>query len=306
MSRRARARRAVAIAALGLLAAFSAQAAAPLRVVATIEPLGMLVRAIGGARVTVVVLVPPAASPHSFEPQPSDVAKLVDAALVAEVGAGLDTWLHRLLGASDRTAPRFTLMASAGLAPLPADAAHGHGGERDAALDPHAWLDPLRVRDAVVPALAAALSGVDPDGRAAYEASAAAFREALTALDAEIRATLDAHGRRFVSFHAAWRYFAARYALEELGVVEEAPGEEPTASDLAHLVERARAAHVPAILVEPQLSPRVARVLAAEFGATTVLVDPNGDPADAARDDYLDLMRFNARAFAQALGAPPP
>ena len=112
-------------------------------------------------------------------------------------------------------------------------------------------------------------------------------------------------GTRFVAFHAAWRYFAARYGLEEVGVVEEAPGEEPAPRALAALVTRAREAGVPAILVEPQLSPRVAKVLAAEFGATTVLVDPNGDPTDPERSRYAALMRWNARAFARALGAAP-
>ena len=63
---------------------------------------------------------------------------------------------------------------------------------------------------------------------------------------------------------------------------------------------------MPAILVEPQLSPRVAQALAAELGATTVVVDPNGDPTDPERDTYDELMRWNARAFATRArsGAP--
>ena len=61
-----------------------------------------------------------------------------------------------------------------------------------------------------------------------------------------------------------------------------------------------------AILVEPQLSPRIAATLASELGTRLVQVDPNGDPTDPARSDYLALMRWNARAFADALGEAAP
>lgn len=290
------------------LGAANAAAAEPLRVVATIEPLAMLARAVGGARVEVAVLVPPGASPHTFEPQPSDVAALARAALLFEVGGDLDAWVARLVGASDPPPPRLAALALPAIDPLPAAAEHADVGRHGAyaAHDPHVWLDPLRVRDAIVPALAERLAELDPGGRGAYAQAAAEFQRALTALDAEIRETLKGRDRRFVAFHGAWRYFASRYGLVEIGVVEEAPGEEPGPRELAALVERARAAGVPAILVEPQLSPRVARVLAAEFGATTVLVDPNGDPSDPARDTFLELLRFDAKAFAEALGEARP
>lgn len=290
---------------LAALCAAATAGAAPLRVVATIQPLAMLLREIGGDRIDVVALVPPGASPHTFEPQPSDVAALARAALLVEMGAGLDTWVRALAAAASPAPPRLTVADAPGLALLSTIGAHEDAGHAagQSPPDPHVWLDPIRVRDAIVPALVAALTKADPDGRAVYERNASAFRWRLDALDAGVRRTLKGRGTRFVAFHAAWRYFAARYGLEEIGVVEEAPGEEPAPRALAALVTRAREARVPAILVEPQLSPRVAKVLAAEFGATTVLVDPNGDPSDSERDTYVGLMEWNARAFARALGA---
>jgi ABC-type Zn uptake system ZnuABC Zn-binding protein ZnuA len=285
-----------------LLACAPAQAE-PLRVVATIQPIAMLVREVAAARAEVSVLVPPGASPHSFEPQPSDMAALAGAALLVEVGGDLDAWVRALAAAASPAPPRLTLLDVPELDLLPASAGHAHtASERH---DPHVWLDPLRVRDALLPALAARLAALDPADRAGYESRLRDARQRMSALDAETRATLAGRGRRFVAFHAAWRYFAQRYALEEIGVVEEAPGEEPTPRELAGLVERAREASVAAILVEPQLSPRIAEALAAELGATTVRVDPNGDPTDPERDTYPELMRWNARAFAAALGPAP-
>jgi ABC-type Zn uptake system ZnuABC Zn-binding protein ZnuA len=266
-----------------LAASPAAAAEAPVRVVVTIEPLRQLVVALGGQRVTAVALVPPGASPHVFEPRPGDLARAADAQLLLRMGGGLDDWAARLFDAADSGARRLVLLG---------------GSQRD----PHVWLDPIRVRDALAPAIAAALAGVDPTSANDYARNLADFEERLTALDGEIRGILARHGRRYVAFHAAWRYFARRYGLEEVAVVEEAGGEEPTPGELAQLVRAARRAGVPAILVEPQLDPRIAGILAAEFGGTLVEVDPLGDPGDPERGSYVPLMRWNAREFARGLG----
>jgi ABC-type Zn uptake system ZnuABC Zn-binding protein ZnuA len=173
--------------------------------------------------------------------------------------------------------------------------------------EPHAWLDPIRVRDTLAPRLAAWLTALDPAGESHYTGNLAGFQQRLTDLDAEIRALLAAApGRHYVAYHAAWRPFAARYALEEVGVVEERPGAEPSPRELARLVNAARRAAVPAILVEPQLDARAARVIAAEFDGSTVMVDPLGDPSVPERASYQALLRFDARAFARALGGGEP
>jgi ABC-type Zn uptake system ZnuABC Zn-binding protein ZnuA len=288
--------------AAGALVALQAQGAAPLPVVATIEPLAMIVREIGGERVAVSAIVPAGASPHAFDPRPGDVARLAGARLLVTVGGELDGWVLRLRAAAGAEIETLALLDVPGLAPLAAEGGPAAPGARR---DPHVWLDPIRVRDALGPAIAARLVALDAEGAAAYAARLADFQARLARLDAELRAALAGPRRAYVAFHPAWRYFGARYGLEEVGVVEESAGEDPTPRELAALVAAARRAAVPAILVEPQLDPRVARTLAAEFGATTVLVDPNGDPSDPARARYEDLLRWNARAFAGALGGAP-
>jgi len=296
-----------AVAALVAAAAMPAGAAVP-QVVVTIQPIALLVRALAGDRVAVTSLVPPGASTHTFEAQPREMAALEDAALFVEVGAGLDTWSARLYGAAAHKPRRLVLIELPGLDPLPADPRAGgrDAGGAPARFDPHVWLDPIRVRDAIVPALADALVAIDPAGRERYEANRAVLEKRITEADADIRRTLAGRGTRFVAFHSAWRYFAARYGLEEVGVVEEAPGEEPTPRAIAELVAAARAARVPAILIEPQQSPRIAQTIAAELGAGTVVVDDeDADPSDPERSSYEGLMRWNARAFARALGGGP-
>jgi ABC-type Zn uptake system ZnuABC Zn-binding protein ZnuA len=270
--------------------------------VASLHPVALLLGELAGERWRIQTLVPPGASPHAFEPRARDVASIGEARIFVRVGAGIDDWTLALLAAAPDPPAVLALMQSPGLSPLAS--AHRHAGE-PAAPDPHVWLDPIRVRDALAPALAAELARLDPDGAAFYAARRADFARRLTALDAELAALLaPAPGRGFVAFHPAWRYFAARYGLEEIGVLEDNAGEEPTPRALARLVDASRRAGVGAILVEPQLPTRVAATVAAEFGGVTVQVDPLGDPSDPARADYAALLRWNARAFARALGAP--
>ncbi len=352
-------------------------------VVTSVIPLAYIVEELGGERVKVAALVPPGASPHAFEPVPSDIRKLARARYYVRIGGGFDAWSERLLSAAPKGLEVVALMDASGLNLVEADhhhhdhgeeahgkeehhdhgaekaakkdehdhhgeekaakkdehdhhaheklakkdehdhhahekAAkkdeHGHeahgemhaaseGGEEHKEFDPHFWLDPVRVRDSLLPVLAERLIAADPAGKDYYEKRRQDFHRRLTALDQEVRAELGkAKSHKYVAFHAAWPYFAERYGLERVAVVQEFAGEEPTPKEVAELVRDARAEGVGAIMVEPQFSPRVARTIGKEFGARTVLVDPLGDPGDAARDTYEGLIRFNARAFGEAMG----
>ena len=271
-------------------------AAAAVRVVATIFPVADMVRQVGRDAVDVVTLLPAGASPHTFEPTPAQIRVVADAAVFVEVGAGLDAWAAKLRAA--HTGPMTVITLATGVPLLGATEGEGasHGG------DPHVWLDPVLVRDHFVPAIANGLSQADPSHAAAFRAAAGEFGAALTQLDAEIRTTLaPATDRNYVGFHSAWQYFGRRYDLHEVAVVESFPGKEPSAQEIAAIVQRARAAHVRALLIEPQFSPRMAEQIAQEIGAQLVTVDELGGPDLPDRQHYLDLMRYDLRAFAKAL-----
>jgi zinc transport system substrate-binding protein len=101
--------------------------------------------------------------------------------------------------------------------------------------------------------------------------------------------------RKFVSFHPAWAYFAHRYGLEQIGVVEEQPGKEPSAGEIAELVDLIKEEGVKVIFTEPQFNPKAAETIAEETGAEVVLkdLDPVGDPDDPNKDTYIRLIRYN-------------
>lgn len=285
------------------------------RVVATIFPIADLAARLGGDAVDVETLLPPRASIHTWEASPAQIRSLNQARAFITVGGGLDTWLEEM-GAD---APGLTtLRLTDGMTLRRAEAGHEHGpthgdepaggqerGEAEATGDPHVWLDPLLVRDEMVPRIRDLMTALVPAQEAAIRERAQALSDSLTALDGEIRSILA--GRRldgFIATHDAWAYFAERYGLVPLGHLYASPGHEPSARGLATLVDAARSAGLGAVLTEPQLSETAAQALAGELGAHVVTVDPLGGAGVEGRGTYLDLMRFNARAFAQALGNP--
>ncbi len=275
--------------------ATGANGAAAVRVVATIYPIADMVQQVGGGEVEVVTLLPAGASPHTFEPTPAQVRAVADAAVFVEVGAGLDAWAGKLKAAHAGPMTVITLTSGVSLR-------EASPGEAAAGGDPHVWLDPILVRDHLVPAIATGLGQATPQHATAFAAGAAAFQTRLTELDADIRRALEPAGNRnYIAFHSAWRYFGERYGLHELAAIEAFPGKEASAQEIAAVVQKARAAHVHALLMEPQFTPRMAEQIAREIDARLVMVDPLGGPDVPDRAHYLDLMRYNLHAFAQAL-----
>jgi ABC-type Zn uptake system ZnuABC Zn-binding protein ZnuA len=264
-----------------------------LRVVTTTTVIADIVKNTGGSRVAVTSIIPSGVGPEDFEPKPDDARKLADAQLVVSNGVGLDDFLDRLIASTGEAPPRLVL--GDGIPALTVD------GEEN----PHFWLDPTLVREYYLPAIAAKLTELDPDGKDEYEANAASYAAELDALDAELKdklAQIPAKNRKLVTFHDAFPYFASHYDFELIGVILANVGQEPTASDLAALVEKVRDAGVSAVFSEAQFSPELTQTLADEAGIRTVVTTLYNDalgPAPA--NTYLGLMRWDVDQIVDAL-----
>lgn len=279
-----------------------ADPSAPPAIVVSVEPLAMLLRELAVPQGRIHTLLPAGASPHFFAPRPSDLRAVATADWVLRIGGPFDGWADSLLAQSGRGARETVVLALPGLDPLPLVAHHGHHGEDASALDPHCWLDPIRVRDVVVPALTEELAALHPGGARRYREEGERFRRELDALDRELRRLFAPPAPAFHSLHAAWGYLAGRYQLRALGVVEVVPGEAPSPRRLGALIRGGRDDVGGPLLVEPSHHSPAAAVVAEALGAELRLVDPLGDPQDASRADYASLMRFNARAIASTGG----
>jgi ABC-type Zn uptake system ZnuABC Zn-binding protein ZnuA len=264
-----------------------------LKVVTTTTVFADIVQNVGGSRVSVTSIIPSGVGPEDYEPKPDDARKLANAELVVSNGVGLDDFLQRLITSAGEAPPRLVL--GDGIPTLTVE------GEKN----PHFWLDPTLVKQYYLPAIAAKLSELNPDGRAQYEANANAYGAELEALDAELKdkvAEIPDANRKLVTFHDAFPYFARHYGFELIGVILENVGQEPTASELAALVEKVKAAGVKAVFSEAQFSPELTQTLADEAGITTVVTTLYNDalgPAPA--DTYIGLMRWDVDEIVEAL-----
>jgi zinc/manganese transport system substrate-binding protein/manganese/iron transport system substrate-binding protein len=269
-------------------------AADALKVVTTTTVFADIVQNVGGSRVAATSIIPAGVGPEDFEPKPEDARKLSDAKLIISNGVGLDDFLDRLL-ASGSGGQTPQLVLGDGIPTV------RENGEQN----PHFWLDPSLVRQYYVPKIAAKLGELDPAGKATYDANAAAYGSALDSLDAELKAkiaTIPEANRKLVTFHDAFPYFARHFGFELVGVILANVGQEPTAAELAGLVDKVKSAGVKAVFSEAQFSPKLSETLAQEAGITKVVTTLYNDalgPAPA--DTYMGLMRWNVDEIVSAL-----
>jgi zinc transport system substrate-binding protein len=172
-----------------------------------------------------------------------------------------------------------------------AHASHEHGthADHDAhELDPHIWLDPALVK-IQSKTIADTLSLKYPQNAALYAKNYESFSKELDALDAKLSKKLTAlKNRSFFVFHPSWGYFAKRYGLEQIYV--EVEGREPKAAELIEILKKAKEKNIKALLVEPQVSEKNAKIVAKEIGAKLIKVDPVKKDVSKNLDEVADML----------------
>lgn len=316
------------VALLALTSCSSSEPEEGLTVVATTTVLGDVVASIVGDAGEVDVLIDGQADPHEFTPSAAETATVLAADLVIANGLDLEAGALSLLeSAEDEGVP--VLYLAPQLDPIPFgggdhqhgedegdhedredhadgevhadDEDHGHAGD-----DPHFWLDPMRMADAT-DLIASALDEVAPSTDWAERAtSVRAEMEALHSEIADVLAPIPEDRRKLVTNHDALGYFADRYEFEILSTV--IPGGstmgEPSASDLAELIELLRAEEIRAVFADTTSPRTLAEAVVAELGDSVRIYDlytgALGEPGSGA-DTYAGMMRTNANTIAEAL-----
>jgi len=290
-----------AVAAGGVIALAAAAGSctrqAPVRghAAATVFPLYDLARRVAGDRLELRLILQPGLDPHHYEPRPKDVVGLQDAGLIFAVGLDLDPWaqaLARSAGAGEARVFELGPLMDPILAPP--------GLIRpEPLIDPHFWTDPVRAQRAV-DVIVEALSGLDPEGAPFYRERASGVRRSIQALHVEVgrQAQTWSH-RKLVTFHGSLFYFAARYGLSVVGVVQPLPGSEPSAQHVQAIVAELKAEQPAMLFVEPQLESQLALALAHEAGVPVHTVDALGGGPGA--ESYEELVRGIARSLDGAL-----
>ena len=287
----------------GGLACASNPESEKLKVVATVFPLGDFVKNVGGDKVEVSHLMSAGDSPHTWEPLPSQVKTIADAELIVINGAGLEFWIEKVVEAA--ASPDLVVVdtsifvAMEGLLLTGDEGDHGHE-ETHHGVNPHIWLDPLLAQKQVE-AIAQALVMVDPENKDTYLENAAVYVAELKALDEEIKNMTESFSvRQFIAFHPAWTYFANRYGLTEVAVIEKAPGLD-SASHWKDVIDEARERGIETIFAELQSKSQAPQTIAENTEAEVLFLDPMGGADQEGRDSYIALMRYNVEQMALAM-----
>ncbi len=246
-------------------------------VAVTIAPEQEFVERVGGDHVRVVLLVPPGADPHTYEPPPGILADVAGADMYAAVGSGVEfelSWKDKIAALN----PGMLIVdCSSGVDLI--------------STDPHIWVSPRNAK-VMVENICRGLIEVDPENATDYRRNADAYLDDLDALDAEIADALARSGvTKIMVYHASWAYFARDYGLVEVPI--ESEGKEPSPQRIEHLVRQAEEEGIRVIFASPEHSTRSAEVIAKEVNGTVVQVSPLAG-------DYLANMRRVALAFAES------
>lgn len=317
----------------------SGAAAEPLKVVASFSIIGDLARNVGGDRIDLTTLVGPDGDAHVYEPRPADAAAVARADLVLVNGLHFEGFLSRLTEASGKDVPVVELTRGVTPIAMDEDGHHhedeakaddhghdhdedghdhakeaadghdhdeaGHGHHHEGGVDPHAFQSVPNVK-IYVANIADAFCDRDAAGCDDYRRNAAAYTAELDALDAEIRAAVDAipqDKRTLITSHDAFGYLAATYGLTFLapeGISTEA---EASATDVAALIRQIREDKASAVFVENITNTRLIEQIASETGLEiggTLYSDALSD-ADGPAGTYIDLMRHNIQTIAGAI-----
>ncbi len=270
-------------------------------VVASIFPITDMVRQIGGKYVDVVTVIPTGAGPHTFEPKPSLIKKISRARIFFMVGTGLEFWAEKFIKLSENHLTAVVL--SEGVSLIYNTAEH-HRGDSDHHYDhanPHIWLDPEIARS-MIDKITIGLCKIDDKHSEYYKQRSRAYLDDLYELHLLISRTVEKFRiRKYVALHPAWDYFARRYGLECAGVIETAPGRNPTPKQIKKIVSNIKKHKIRAVFAEPQLNPKVAEVIAREAKIKVLLLDPIGGPKIKGRDTYIDLMKYNLNILQGAM-----
>lgn len=283
-----------------------------IRIIASVFPLMEFAQAVCGERGEVHLLVPPGAEIHTWQPRPSDIVRLSSADLFIFIGSSMEPWLQDILDSVQNPNLR-TLEASQGIPLIERDSAGSeHEGEHEdehaheaEGVDPHIWLD-FQNDQIIIDKIAAALSGLDLEGTSIFRKNASVYKQRLRALDEKFRGTFQecTHKVFILGGHAAFGYMARRYGLRQISLYGLSPDSRPTPKKLVEIVELAKKYKIKVIFFESSVNDELARVLAREVGARTLVLNPGANLTKEELElgkTFFDIMEENLENFKDGL-----
>ena len=297
-------------------------ASGTLSVAVSFYPIQYLAETIGGDHVSVTSLTPTDVEPHDYDLSGKEVISTLEGSSLVAYVAGfqpsLDKAVTQISGptvvdlsgevdlqhhegvededehgeGSDNATEKATEKATG-------EAGH-EGHDHDAgSLDPHFWLDPVRMKSAAT-AVEEALAAADPDNADDYKANLDSLTTTLDGLDSSYKGGLAQCERKtFITSHSAFGYLADRYGLTQVSISGIDPESSPSAAEIAAAKKAVEDTGATTIFTEELVSPETAEAVAGETGATTAVLSPIESAPE--ESDYAGTMSKNLDELRTAL-----
>ena len=277
-----------------------------LKVVTTVSPITSIVENIGGDKIKLQGIIPEGVNSHTFEPAPSVARLMAEADLIVLNGLFLEQPSLQLAQANKRDDAVILELGDNTITreewafdfSFPAE---------EGTPNPHLWPNPrhaLKYAELVYEELIR----LDLQNAEYYSANLETFRQRIDILDKgilEATQTVPPESRKLLTYHDSWAYFAQRYGWQVVGAAQPSDFAEPSAREVADLIDQIRANRLPAIFGSEVFPSPVLETIARESGAAYIdqLRDDDlpGGPGDP-RHSYLGLMLQNLEIMIPALG----
>lgn len=241
---------------------------------------------------------------HDYTLMPKDMKALAAAKAVVINGAGMEEFLEKAVEMSDA----LVIDSSVGIEIIGADEEddhkheseeeHGHG--HDHGVNAHIWMSPKNAAKQTEN-IAQGLIKVFPQYEEKISNNLEIYLQKLDTLDSKIKSELaSCKGAEFISFHEAYDYFAADYALSFAASVDSDDGAEPGTKELVRLTELIKSKDIKAIFTEPDYQGSSAEVLSKETGVPVYTLNPVTS-GDGAKDSYEKIMLENCETIKKAV-----
>jgi len=277
-----------------------------LNVVTTIAPITSITENIGGTRINLQGVVPEGTDSHTFEPPPSIVATIEEAHLIVMNGLRLEEPTLELAEANKRDDAVILLV---GDATISADEYEYDFSfpQPEGKPNPHLWPDPTLAKEYAT-LIRDQLVRLDETNADYYNANYSEFKNRLELLDQQIQTavqTVPRQNRKLLTYHDSWAYWAETYGMTVIGAIQPSDFSEPSASEVAGLIDQVRDEEVPAIFGSEVFPSDVLQTIANETGADYVDNLRDDDLPNKPGDElhsYIGLMVRNMQIMIPALG----
>ena len=253
---------------------------AKVNTVVSVLPQQTFVKAIGGDKVNISLMVQPGNSPHTYEPKASQMKDISKADVYFSIGVEFEeAWLPRF---SDQNKKMRIINIGEGIKKLRMAEHHHdtdehkdekHDEQEQKGKDPHIWTSTTNVK-VIAKNILNTLVKLDIENANYYKENYKKFISHIEQTNKNIKEILSdvPKDSKFMVFHPAWGYFAKQYGLTQLAI--EAGGKNPKPKTIAYLIEEAKEENVKAVFTAPEFSTKIAKQIANELGIKVIKVSP--------------------------------